>query len=408
MEKTITKTIREAFKKAYINKILKESSEELSKKLNPAELKKAEEIYPKWATGRKNIVLGDESNNIINYLVEKGVEEYKQTRDEKLRQAIVSVYQPIVFSSNKETGPQGNAVFKAMMSSKISGHLRKRFGSIRLEDAQDAAGNAWAYSIGDPEVFNKIINRYTDGPTGIGAMFMTSLIYSALEIATKSATKKRGGESAPLSFDALQNNDRDSMEFLGDKGEDFGSDKVDTGSEFDLAGDIEITDIKPEEFTTLPKLFSDFVDVVNEAQKDPKNRISEELAYAIEQMFKYNKSYSEIKNSKPEYFANRDISTMISNGLKSEKFNKIAERVAEDNGFKKDWLIKLLDTGIKKGSTGNEKLLSLISKMKDKPEPKRDTDQEDGDTEENTGWSPLLEDDIQKIMNEVYKRMKNM
>ena len=405
MEKTITKTIREAFKKAYVNKILKESSEELSKKLSPAELKKAEEIYPRWAIGRKNILLGDESNNIINYLVEKGVEEYKQTRDDKLRQAIVAIYEPKVYSSNRETGPQGNATFKAMMSSKISGHLRKRFGSTRLEDAQDMARNAWVYSIGNPEVFNKIINRYTDGPTGIGAMFMTSLIYSALEIATKSATKKRGGESAPLSLDALLSNDRDSMEFLGNKGDDFGSDKFDTGSTFDVSDNEKII-VTPEQFTSIPKLFSDFADEVNEAEKDPKSRISEELAYAIEQLFKHNKNYSQIKNMNPKYFANRDISTMIANGLKSEKFIKIAEKSALENGFPNDWLTNILETGIKKGSTGNVKLLSLISKMKDEPKPEIKSD-EDGE-ENNTGWSPLLEDDIQKIMNEVYKRMKNM
>jgi hypothetical protein len=52
MEKTIIKTIREAFKKAYISKLLKEDSEDMANKMTPQQLLKAEELYPLWISGR--------------------------------------------------------------------------------------------------------------------------------------------------------------------------------------------------------------------------------------------------------------------------------------------------------------------------------------------------------------------
>jgi hypothetical protein len=43
MEKILIRTIREAFKIAYINKLINESSEGMARKLSPQELKKAED-----------------------------------------------------------------------------------------------------------------------------------------------------------------------------------------------------------------------------------------------------------------------------------------------------------------------------------------------------------------------------
>ncbi len=107
MEKVIIKTIREAFKKAYINKLLKESAGDMAAGMSPQELMTAEKMYNLWIGGRANPALGlsgvksggkkikfGNEEKQFNYIVEKALEEYKQTHDDNLRSRIAQLFYP--------------------------------------------------------------------------------------------------------------------------------------------------------------------------------------------------------------------------------------------------------------------------------------------------------------------------
>lgn len=166
MEKNVIKTIREAFKIAYSNKLLKESSEELAGDMSPNELAQAEAKYPRWISGRLNNLKWGKggSQAVENYLIEKAVEEYKQTKDKKIHDAIANFYYPdkngLLYNQITKTGRYSNVIMGALRAAK------------KLNLLEDLLFNAWTQSIGDVSKFDEYITEYTtDSPYGIMASF---------------------------------------------------------------------------------------------------------------------------------------------------------------------------------------------------------------------------------------------
>jgi hypothetical protein len=418
MEKTIIKTIREAFKKAYINKLLKESSDDMARKMTPALLKIAEENYPLFISGRKSYEYSKKNQLLVNYLVEKAVEEYKQTKDDRIRQAISAVYYP----SGEHTLMYTNAV----KDGAIQSNLRKRWGNAWKNSLLDNLIEAWEHALGNPEAFDSLVNSYKGDTSalgsGIGSLMYSKIMNWMRKISGHSASAKRGGGSEISTLDApVEKGDAYINKIMGSKefqpaetlgAEDFGSD-VAPENEFDVAVDTgeDSKGAISMDKNELIGLFASFAEAVNEASKDPKNRISEPLRYAIEHLFKYGETNEKIKKDRPDLFSNIDLSATLSNGLKSEKFHSLAREVAKPYAGAENWLANLLNTGIKKGETRGEKLLSTIPKVfaKKAEEPVSvSTPEEPEEDWKSRVYEETIEKNIDKIVQEVYKRLNKI
>ena len=190
MEQNVIKTIREAFNIAYANKILRESSEDMSRRMDPNELAKAEALYPSWVSGRKNLKWGGTnglSGTPENYLVEKAVEEYKQSGDKKIQDALSLFYYPY----------EGSKIYNYLKKDvRIIAALRKRYKEDWQIAFDEVVLNGWTQSIGDVRVFDEVIKKYVkDSNYGIGPLILNDLKLETLRLAMKSGAVRRGGDS---------------------------------------------------------------------------------------------------------------------------------------------------------------------------------------------------------------------
>ena len=197
MEQNVIKTIREAFNIAYFSKLLKESSEDLASKLNPDEFAEAEKKYPSWVSGRLPLRWGKADGlgyPAQNYIIEKAVEEYKQSGDKKIHDALSAFYYPAPGSFLSKMMKKDGRLMQA---------LRKRYGNSWEGAFDDVSLNAWTQSLGDVSKFEDSLQKYTkDGAYGIGPLLKTQLENETLRLAMKSAGKKRGGDQRLDSLDS--------------------------------------------------------------------------------------------------------------------------------------------------------------------------------------------------------------
>jgi hypothetical protein len=434
MEKIILKTIREAFKIAYINKLIKEGSEELAKKLTQDQLRVAENMYNRWINGRLHLEFGKQDADVLNYIIEKGAEEYKQTKDTRLRDAIATVFRPI------STGG-GNAIYRTMMSGEsmesraFISNMKRRFGNRWKEEAEDAIANTFVKFIIDPKNFDRILDSYKGDTsktgTGISSLFMQRFKTGAMGLSSGLAAQKRGGgdidtgakdtedayggsiDTGPKTssyddpesgaFKKIGDDDSDSYEGPSDQSQaEFG--KTGTPEEMfsSLADEFNYDSSKGNMLSSMGELFNGFADTVNDMAKDPKNRISEANRYLIVEYFKNKKTPTEIWQSRPELYPTvknaGDMGTILTNGLKSGKFLLAAQKLGPEFGFPSNWLEKIME----------QKKLKLVQQyLKDKG---NDNGPDDSYTTPGPqGWSPLyekkIEDNMDAIIKEVYKRL---
>jgi hypothetical protein len=383
MEQNVIKTIREAFNIAYTNKMLKEASEDIAKRVKPDEFRQVEALYPSWISGRKNLRWGG-TNGISgtpeNYLVEKAVEEYKQSGDKKIQEAVSMFYYPY----------EGSKVYNYLMQDvRTIAALKSRYKEDWKSAFDDVVLNAWAQSIGDVSIFDESIKKYKkDNRYGIGTVLLNDLKLETLRLAMKSGAVRRGGDSEDIPT---------VMKSLDEPGLD-----SDGGRKFDLPGDTNSSLKSFKKELSYEKMNEMITDFGNQAVDYFKSKGKEKLATLAREFFVERMENHEIYAAHPDWYEGKDVkqvSTDLLQGvLLPADINALAERIGLEYGFPKNWLENVKKT----------KSLSVISKLfkdkyKDKPRDEED-DEEDG-REDDLVFEKFIQNNMNKIMEEVYKRI---
>ena len=370
-ENIVIKTIREAFKIAYSNKLLKESAEDLANNMNPDDLAKAEAMYPRWVAGRlNNLKWGTSTQAIENYLIEKAVEEYKQSKDKKIHDAIANFYYP------EKNGLLYNYMQnKSRYANKIIGALRD---AKKLNLFEDLLFNAWTQSIGDVAKFDEYINEYlTDSPYGIGSLLKNKFELETARLSKKADRIRRGGEA--------------SFQYLDEPGLD-----SDGGRKLDLPGGIEISD----EAELKEKLYDLFADFGNLTADFFESKGKEALSTLAREFFVNGKSYTQILSDNPEVFAGKkpgDLSTMmIVQVLAPSSIKAISKSVAKEIGFPEEWLENLI---ISKNISSIQDAFKEVEPEMGEPV----VDKKKG--EDDLVFEKFINSNMDAIIQEVYKRL---
>jgi hypothetical protein len=387
MEQNVIKTIREAFKMAYTNKILKESSEDMARYMDPNELRKAEAKYPSWVSGRLPLRWGATKlgDAIENYLVEKAVEEYKQSGDKKIQDALSLFYYPY------ERSKIYNYLKKDV---RIIAALRKRYKEDWQIAFDEVALNAWTQSIGDVRVFDEVIKKYVkDSRYGIGPLLLNDLKLETLRLAMKSSAVRRGGDSGGGDSEYIPT----VMKSLDEPGLD-----SDGGRQFDLPGDTNSSLKSFKKELSYEKMNEMITDFGNQAVDYFKSKGKEKIATLAREYFVERMENDEIYAAHPDWYEGKNVgqvSTDLLQGvLLPAEINALAERIGLEYGFPKNWLENVKKT----------KSLSVISKLfKDKYEDKpgdEEDDKEDG-KEDDLIFEKFIQKNMDKIMKEVQRRI---
>jgi hypothetical protein len=207
MEKILLRTIREAFKVAFINKLINESSEGMARKLSAQELQKAEELYHSWISGsrRGRLHFGDLDEKTENYLIEKAVEEYKQSKSKQIHDAISTFYYP---DPNYGSRKMYNII------SKDGAVNSNRAKLANPEDFEVFLGGAYAERMINPVKFDEIVDKYNiDSDTGVGGLFKTYILNAVRGEASTQSTQKKGGSSISKSLDSGGSDDEGNRKF---------------------------------------------------------------------------------------------------------------------------------------------------------------------------------------------------
>jgi hypothetical protein len=378
MEQNVIKTIREAFNIAYTNKMLKEASEDIAKRVKPDEFRQVEALYPSWISGRKNLRWGG-TNGISgtpeNYLVEKAVEEYKQSGDKKIQEAVSMFYYPY----------EGSKVYNYLMQDvRIIAALKSRYKEDWKSAFDDVVLNAWAQSIGDVSIFDESIKKYKkDNRYGIGTVLLNDFKLELLRLAMKSGAIRRGGDSSMKSLDEPE----------------FDSDG---GRKFDLPGDTNSSLKSFKKELSYEKMNEMITDFGNQAVDYFKSKGKEKLATLAREFFVERMENDEIYAAHPDWYEGKDVGQVSTDLLRGvllpAEINALAEKIGLEYGFPKNWLENVKKT----------KSLSVISKLfKDKYEDKpgdEEDDKEDG-KEDDLIFEKFIQKNMDKIMKEVQRRI---
>lgn len=373
MEQNVVKTIREAFRIAYINKMLKESSEDMSRSMNPEELAQAEARYPSWVSGRLPLKWGKAqglSDAAQNYLIEKGVEEYKQSGDKRIQDAISSFYYPTENSKVYNYLKRDNRLISA---------LKNRYRESWESAFNDVVLNAWAQSIGDVVKFEDTIKKYVkDSAYGIGPVLLNDLKLELLRLGMKSSAVRRGGDS--------------NMKSLDEPGFD-----SEGGRKFDLPGGIEISSDE-EMYEKMADMIQDFG---NQAAGYFDSKGKETLSTLAREFFINRKSYADILRDNSEMFVGKkpgDLSTMmLLQVVGPQNIKSIAEKLGPEYGFPKNWLDNIM-------SSKNLNTIADLFKALDTTAPAVG-DEEEVDKEDDLVFEKFVQNNMDKIMEEVYRRI---
>lgn len=427
MEKIILKTIREAFKIAYFNKLIKESTEDMAKKLTADQLRVAENNYNLWINGKKDIsdLANRQGENIVlNYMIEKALEEYKQTKDSRLKDKISVLFYPEpkkkIWSRLKYT----NHPYR----DQIEKNLKLAFGDYWQDYFDDVAAEAWQQTLQEPGSFDEIANSYkgdrTEKGTGVGGLIFTKLATNMNSIASKYKAKKRGGGILSKGFgtadggetdDAYASRLKGSADFQNPEtmgSEDYGSDvsgsqELDIADDSDFAKNIDgqnvgnmIDELSPDK---LRKTFADLREAIKNSNTNPiiKEVLvnflggitpSESFAKNTDFFMKSGKDVKQIKNemnSWPTLYLGPP-----KGDRKGGKFYYLADDIGVQNGLPKGWLnfvskyAKLID----------------IAKFLNTPNNLNESD-EKAKFRSLFFKESTLNIDIDKVVQEVYKRL---
>lgn len=373
MEQNVIKTIREAFKIAYVNKMLKESSEDMARSIDPAELRKAEAKYPSWISGRLPLRWGAKANELSdaaeNYLVEKAVEEYKQSGDKKIQDALSLFYYPYENSKVWRYLKKDNRLISA---------LRKRYGNSWEEAFDDVVLNAWTQSVGDVTKFEDTIKKYVkDSTYGIGPVLLNDLKLELLRLGMKSSAVRRGGDS--------------NMKSLDEPGFD-----SEGGRKFDLPGGVEMSSDE-QMYEKMAEMIQEFG---NQAADYFDSKGKETLSTLAREFFINRKSYSEILRDNSDMFVGKkpgDLSTMmLLQVVGPQNIKSIAEKLGPEYGFPKNWLENVM-------SSKNLNTIADLFKPVDTSVPAGD--EEGNDKEDDLIFEKFIQNNMDKIIKEVQRRL---
>lgn len=371
MEQNVIKTIREAFKIAYINKMLKESSEDMARSMDPNEFRQAEAKYPSWISGRLPLRWGATkmSDAAENYLVEKAVEEYKQSGDKKIQDALSLFYYPY----------EESKVWRYLKKdNRLIGALRKRYGSSWEEAFDDVVLNAWTQSVGDVTKFEDTIKKYVkDSAYGIGPVLLNDLKLELLRLGMKSSAVRRGGDS--------------NMKSLDEPGFD-----SEGGRKFDLAGGVEMSSDE-QMYEKMAEMIQEFG---NQAADYFDSKGKETLSTLAREFFVNRKSYSEILRDNSEMFVGKkpgDLSTMmLLQVVGPQNVKSIAEKLGPEYGFPKNWLENVMSS---------KNLNTIADLFKPVDTTVTAGDEEDDDKEDDLIFEKFIQKNMDKIMKEVHRRL---
>ena len=372
MEQNVIKTIREAFNIAYTNKMLKEASEDIAKRVKPDEFRQVEALYPSWISGRKNLRWGGTdgiSGTPENYLVEKAVEEYKQSGDKRIQEAVSMFYYPY----------EGSKVYNYLKKDvRTIAALKDRYKEDWQIAFDEVALNAWTQSIGDVRVFDEVIKKYVkDSSYGIGPLLLNDLKLETLRLAMKSGAVRRGGDS--------------SMKSLDDSGFD-----SEGGRKFDLPGGIE-TSSDEQMYEKMAEMIQGFG---NQAADYFDSKGKETLSTLAKEFFVNRKGYSEILRDNSEMFVGKkpgDLSTMmLLQVVGPQNIKSIAEKLGPEYGFPKNWLENVM-------SSKNLNTIADLFKPLDTSMP--DGDEEESDKDDDLIFEKFIQNNMDKIIKEVHRRL---
>lgn len=372
MEQNVIKTIREAFRIAYINKMLKESSEDMARKLEPNELSQAEAKYPSWISGRLPLKWGKAnglSDAAQNYLIEKAVEEYKQSGDKRIQDAISLFYYPT----------ENSKVYNYLKrDARLIGALKSRYKENWESAFNDVVLNAWAQSIGDVVKFEESIKKYIkDSAYGIGPVLLNDFKLELLRLGMKSSAIRRGGEAGMKSLDEPGNDSEG-------------------GRKFDLPGGAEANSDE-EMYEKMASMIEEFG---SQAADYFDSKGKETLSTLAREFFINRKSYGDILRDNPEMFAGKkpgDLSTMmLLQVVGPQSIKSIAENLGTEYGFPKQWLENIMSS---------KNLNTIADLFKPIDTNLSAADDEEVDTDDDLIFEKFIQNNMDKIMKEVYKRM---
>ena len=371
MEQNVIKTIREAFNIAYANKILKESSENMARTMDPNEFRQAEAKYSSWISGRLPLRWGATkmSDAAENYLVEKAVEEYKQSGDKKIQDALSLFYYPYEESKAWRYLKKDNRLISA---------LKSRYGNSWEEAFDDVVLNAWAQSVGDVAKFDETIKKYVkDSPYGIGSVILNDFKLELLRLGMKSSAIRRGGDSK--------------MKSLDEPGFD-----SEGGRKFDLPGGVEISSDE-QMYEKMAEMIQGFG---NQAADYFDSKGKETLSTLAREFFVNRKSYTDILRDNPDMFTGKkpgDLSTMmLLQVVGPQNIKSIAEKLGPEYGFPKNWLENVM-------SSKNLNTIADLFKPLDTSMP--DEDGEETDKEDDLIFEKFIQNNMDKIIKEVHRRL---
>ena len=373
MEQNVIKTIREAFNIAYANKILKESSENMARTMDPNEFRQAEAKYSSWISGRLPLKWGDKGNNLSNaaenYLVEKAVEEYKQSGDKKIQDAISLFYYPYERSKVYNYLKKDNRLISA---------LKSRYKESWENAFDDVVLNAWAQSVGDVAKFDETIKKYVkDNAYGIGPVLLNDLKLELLRLGMKSSAIRRGGDSK--------------MKSLDEPGFD-----SEGGRKFDLPGGVEISSDE-QMYEKMAEMIQEFG---NQAADYFDSKGKETLSTLAREFFVNRKSYTDILRDNSDMFTGKkpgDLSTMmLLQVVGPQNIKSIAEKLGPEYGFPKNWLENVM-------SSKNLNTIADLFKPLDTSMP--NGDEEETDKEDDLIFEKFIQNNMDKIIKEVHRRL---
>jgi len=165
MNKNVRKLISEAFNEVYENMFL-ENSSKLGEKLSPENKALAERLIENVKTLGAASTLNhsyddseksDTKTNILNYVTERLIEDYRNSKDPKIGEWLKSSFYPTE-------------------GTKFYNYLQKKWDSKGKEEIQDAALNAYEQIMLAPGALDTLLNSYKDGSGKFGGLVLSSIV----------------------------------------------------------------------------------------------------------------------------------------------------------------------------------------------------------------------------------------
>jgi len=300
MKNDVKKIISEAFNELY-HEMVSEDSRDLENDLNPEEQNIANSLiarakklggaselnhsYRKDAQGR-TVPHNERGTAIFNFVIERLIEDYKTSRDPKIKEAIQGAFYPV----------QGSIFYNSLMKSLPS----QGKTNAELEDAITTA-----YEQNLIQDFDKMVDKYTSGDGRFGAM-----IHGTLDARARNDLKGFSGVGGGSSQDAIGGSFSQSMDVEDDETGRTLKDKL---SNVGLDPDIEFSEFGSSREQKI-------LDVINGWLK---NTVSEKQYIAFRELTR-GASPADVAEENPELFRNnKDVSRNFAQLMGSEKIEVV-------------------------------------------------------------------------------------